>query len=170
MSTAPLPKVQNKDARQPYASMIPALGRTEEATTPAVARASRILVVDEALPIRRALVEILHKLGVTDADIEQATSPEEALEAFRRETPHVVFSEFIGVHAEDGLEVIHEMLDRAPEAKIVLVTAEPRDAPEVRAAVRAGVFAIVEKPLRHDKIRQVLQDLAAEEGGIERYR
>ena len=152
--------------------MIPAIGGGQRASghdagSPA---SSRILVVDEAQVVRATLVEILRKLGVPDEDVEEATSAEEALAAFRRAPPHVVFAELVGVHPEDGLEVIHEMLERAPRAKVVLVTAEPRDSPEVRAAIRAGVFALVEKPLRHEKIRQVLQDLHAEEGGVERLR
>lgn len=150
--------------------MIPALGGTHDMPAEAAARPSRVLVLDEAVPVRNALAEILHKLGFPVADLEQASTAEEALAAFRREVPHVVFAELVGVHPEDGLEVIHEMLERAPGVRVVLVTAEARDSPEVRAAVRAGVFAIVEKPLRHEKIRQVLADLAAEEGGIERFR
>ena len=149
--------------------MIPALGGAAPGE-PEVAQSTHVLVVDEALPVRRTLVDILLKLGVASGDIHEATSADEALAAFRKDTPHVVFAELVGVHPEDGLEVIHEMLERAPTAKVVLVTAEPRDSPEVRAAIRAGVFALIEKPLRHDKIRQVLQDLAAEEGGIERLR
>lgn len=151
--------------------MIPALGAGSGSTeAPEAVAPSRVLILDEALPVRRTLVEILHKLGIADTDIEETSSPEEALASFRRDPPHVVFAELVGVHPEDGLEVIHEMLDRAPNAKIVLVSAEARDSPEVRAAIRAGVFAFIEKPLRHEKIRQVMQDLAAEEGGIERLR
>lgn len=149
--------------------MIPALGG-KEVPQEAEASPERVLIMDEALPVRNALAEILQKLGVAEHDVELTSTAEEALAAFRRETPHVVFAELIGIHPEDGLEVIHEMLDRAPRAKIVLVTAEPRDSAEVRAAVRAGVFAVVEKPLRHEKIRQVMQELMAEEGGIERLR
>lgn len=151
--------------------MIPALGAgTGSTEEPQPAVSSRVLVLDEALPVRRTLVEILHKLGVADADIEQATTPDEALAAFLREPPHVVFAELVGVHPEDGLEVIHEMLDRAPASKVILLTSESRDAPEVRAALRAGIFAYIEKPLRYEKIRQVLQDIQSEEGNIERLR
>lgn len=149
--------------------MIPAIGSSEAGEAPAFT-SNRILILDEALPVRNTLVDILRKLGIDDGDVEQTTSADEALEAFRREVPHVVFAELVGIHPEDGLEVIHEMLDAAPGIKIVLITAEPRDSAEVRAAVRAGVFALIEKPLRHEKIRQVMQELSAEEGGIERLR
>lgn len=130
----------------------------------------RVLIVDEATPVVRALREILHKLGLPREDVVHASTPTEALAWFKKEPPKVVFAEFIGTHNEDGLEVIHEMLERAPDAKIVLLTAEGRDCPEVRAALRAGIFAHLEKPLRYEKVRQVMQDLASEEGNIERLR
>jgi len=147
-------------------TMIPGLqGKTPAEEEPTVAVTSRVLVIDDALPIRRALAEALGKLGVRTDDLLEATDEAEALELFATAHPHVVFTEFVGVRTEDGLEVIHEMLERDPSARIVLVTAEPRDSPEVRAAIRAGVFAYIEKPIRHEKIRAVLQELEAEEGG-----
>ncbi len=151
--------------------MIPTLGKNREATEEVVvATPQRVLIADEALPIRRILLEILHKLGTSADRIIVATDAEETLAAFREHRPQLAFVEFMGVHLEDGLDVIHAMLETDPEARIVLLTAEPRESPEVRAAIRAGVFAVVEKPLRHEKIRAVLADLESEIGGIERYR
>lgn len=152
--------------------MIPSVGgRAGEAQrAPERQRPRRVLVVDEAPPVVRALLEALQKSGVAREDVRVAAGAEEALEAFRSETPDVVFAELVGTRPEDGLEVVLEMLDRAPETKVVLVTAESREAPEVRAAIRAGAFAFIEKPLRHEKVRQVMQDLESEEGGIERFR
>lgn len=153
--------------------MIPTLGRGgahDASQKEAAPQLRRVLIADEALPVRRVLLDILKKLGTPEKDILVGTDPGEALELFRKGAPTVVFMELIGVHPEDGLEVMHEMLDHDPEVKIVLITSESRDSAEVRAAVRAGVFAIVDKPLRHEKIRNVLAELESELGGIERYR
>lgn len=154
--------------------MIPGLGRdvapkAEGAKTPQL-DAGIVLVVDESLPIRNKLVEILQKMGSVGGRILQASNEDEALALFRQHRPRLVFAELIGVHPEDGLEIVHAMLELDPATRVVLVSAEPRDSPEIRAAVRAGVFAYVEKPLRYEKIRAVLADLEAEEGGIERFR
>jgi len=131
-----------------------------------------MLLLEEAAPVRARLLDILHKLGVQDEEMAFATDAGEALSWFQpgQQPPGVVFAELLGVHPEEGLEIVHEMLDRAPKTKIVLVTAEPRESPEVRAALRAGIFAYVEKPIRFEKIRAVLVDLASEEGGVERLR
>lgn len=152
--------------------MIPAVGggQSDASLDEPLLGVPRVLIVDEATPVVRGLREILHRLGVAREDVVHASTPTDALAWFKGEPPRVVFAEFIGTHNEDGLEVIHEMLERAPDVKVVLLTAEGRDAPEVRAALRAGIFAHVEKPIRMDKIRAVMQDLAAEEGNIERYR
>ena len=133
-------------------------------------RPRSILIVDEALPVVRAVLDALLKMGVSREDVRIAMGAHEALESFRQHLPDVVFAELVGTRPEDGLEVLHEMLEASPDLKVVLVTAEARDSPEVRAAIRAGVFAFIEKPLRHDKIRAVMQDLESEEGGIERFR
>lgn len=151
--------------------MIPALGPSSlgsEARSPL--DHGTVLVVDESLPVRAKLVEVLEKLGTAGGKILQATTPEEALAAFRAHRPQVVFAELIGVHPEDGLEVIHAMLDIDPATRVVLVSAEPRESAEVRAAVRAGVFAVIEQPLRAEKVRHVLQELEGEESAIERLR
>lgn len=155
--------------------MIPTLGGTGTGQSPpsrgpAPRAACQVLVLDESIPVQRALLDSLAKLGIPRDEVVVATTPEEALAAFRAQPPRIVFAELIGTRPEDGLEIVLEMLDRSPDSKVVLVTAEARDSAEVRAAVRAGVFAVVEKPLRSEKIRQVLQDLETEEGGIERYR
>lgn len=151
--------------------MIPAIGPdAAPADDGPLLGVPRVLIVDEAIPVVRALRDILHKLGIAREDVVHASTPADALAWFRGDAPAIVFAEFIGVHNEDGLEVIHEMLDRAPQAKIVLLTAEGRDCPEVRAALRAGIFAHVEKPLRVEKIKQIMQDLQTEEGSIERMR
>lgn len=130
----------------------------------------KILVVDEALPVRRALLDTFHKLGIPAADVVGLTDADEALERFARLNPALVFSEFVGDTPEVGLAMIREMLALDPYVKVILVTAEPRDSPHVRAAIRAGVFALLEKPLRHEKIRHCLMEIENEAGGIERFR
>lgn len=129
----------------------------------------RYLVFDEALPIRRKLQEILYRTGISSTELRVTGTRDEALETFAIHHPHVVFMELPGAPG-DGLEMVLEMLEVDPQVRIVLVTAESQDSAVVRSAVRAGVFAVISKPLRHEKVRQVIAELDAEEGGIERFR
>lgn len=150
--------------------MIPGLNRGPSVEVVVSLRLRSVLLVDPAVPIQRKLIEILHRAGVPAAQLTPVGEPDAAVEAFARQHPGLVFAEFAGKRPEEGLDMILEMLQIDPQAKIILVTAEPLDSPLVRTAVRAGVFAVIEKPLRHEKIRQVLSEIEAEEGGIERFR
>lgn len=150
--------------------MIPGLTRDPLAPDAVSLRLRRVLVADEALPIRRKLLEVLHRAGLSGQQVRTVQSAEEALEVFAREHPALVFTEFVGTGERAGIGMILEMLEVDPQAKIVLVTAEDPEGPLVRQAVRAGVFAVVRKPVRHEKIRLVLGEIEAEESGIERYR
>ncbi|HET6404389.1 MAG TPA: response regulator [Candidatus Thermoplasmatota archaeon] len=147
--------------------MIPGL---EKATAGAVSlRLRHVLIVDDALPVRRKLIEILHRSGLSATEMSQAESAEHALEIFAMQNPTLIFAEFVG-EGSAGLEMVLEMLHIDPQAKVVLVTADDPASPMVRAAIRAGVFGVVQKPLRHEAIRQILAEIESEEGGIERYR
>lgn len=151
--------------------MIPTLhGRAERDAQPTPVTVRKVLVVDEAAPVRRSLLEMLHRLGIPTQSVFVEHEAETALEVFVREHPTLVFTELLGDDAQKGLDMVLEMLGIDPHVKVVLVTAEPSDSPLVRRAVRAGVFAVVEKPLRHDKVRAVLTELDNEVGGVERYR
>lgn len=150
--------------------MIPRLGHEPVVPATVSLRLRTVLVVDEALPIRRKLLDILHRAGVGADEVATATDSAGALARFAHAPPSLVFTELVGADAGEGLGMVLEMLRLDPEARIVLVTAEDPESAIVRQAVRAGVFAVVRKPLRPESIRQVLVEIEAEEGGIERFR
>lgn len=151
--------------------MIPGLGAVQSSSPQPelTLRLRHVLVVDEALPVRRKLLEILHRAGLAASEVRMAEDAERAMGVFAKEHPTLVFCELVGA-PEKGLEMVLEMLQMDPHAKIVLVTAEDVNGAVVRQAIRAGAFGVVKKPLRHEAIRQILAEIEAEEGGIERYR
>lgn len=134
------------------------------------AKVTKVLLVDDALAVRRKLSEILHRSGIHASDLLTATEPEAAMELFVREHPAIVFAELVGDSPDVGLDMVSEMLQLDPQVRIVLVTGEDPQGAIVRRAVRLGVFAVVPKPLRHEKVRAVLQEIDSEDGGVERFR
>lgn len=150
--------------------MIPTIRSREVQAEAVVLKVRKVLIVDEAPPVRRMLLETFHKLGLPSADVLVTGASDEALELFARSNPSIVFCELVGEDPQSGLDMVLEMLALDPHVKVVLVTAEPSESLLVRKAVRAGVFALVQKPLRHEKIRNVLTEIENEAGGIERYR
>lgn len=151
--------------------MIPGLEGKGEGRPVVSLQMRRVMLVDDAAPVRRNLLEILHRVGgVGGAQVAVAESLDRAMELFAQQHPSLVFTELVGAHAGEGLEMIAEMLRLDPKVRIVLVTAEDPSSTVVRQAVRMGVFAVVPKPLRHERFRQVFSEIEAEEGGIQRFR
>lgn len=148
--------------------MIPGIEVVPNAETLTL-RVRKVLVVDEALPVRRKLLDILHRAGVPASEVHMATSSDEALEIFALQNPTLVLCELVGDPTR-GLGMILEMLSIDPHAKVVLVTAEDASSAPVRQAIRAGVFGVLQKPLRHEMVRNLLAEIDSEEGGIERFR
>lgn len=129
-----------------------------------------VLVVDESATIRVLAQEILAKLGYRGDAVDAVRLPREALARIGQPGgPSVVLME-LDFEQEDGLPCALEMLERDPHLKLIVLTAEGTTCERVRRVVRAGAFAVLEKPLRHDKVRAVIADLDMEEGGIERVR
>lgn len=149
--------------------MIPGLQGNTGGSELRVVAVRSVLVVDEAVPVRRKLLDILHRSGVPANEVLNAARADEALEIFARNHPSLVFCEFVE-NPSRGLDMILEMLTLDPQAKVVLITAEDPSSDVVRQAIRAGAFGIVRKPLRHEAIRQILTEIESEEGGIERFR
>jgi two-component system, chemotaxis family, chemotaxis protein CheY len=145
-------------------------GAADEEHAPTVSiQLRQVLIADEAVPVRRKLLECLHRAGFPIQAVSMASDREEALEAFVLKHPRLVFCELLG-NDEDGLAFILELLSIDPQAKVVLVTAHDPQAEPVKRALRAGVYGIVQKPLRHHTVRQLLAEIEADEGGIERFR
>lgn len=145
-------------------------GTLRQEAAPVQVQLRRVLVVDDALPVRRKLQESLARAGIEAAQVRVAKTADEALAVFVMEHADLVFAELVGEDPQEGLRMILEMLHIDPRARIVLVTGEDPTGPLVRQAIRCGVFGVVEKPLRNDKIRQVLAEIESEDGGIERFR
>lgn len=150
--------------------MIPGMNEANASPSGSITiRLRHVLVVDEAVPIQRKLLDILHRSGIATTEITMCSTTDDALEAFALKHPTLVFCELVGEPSR-GLGMVLEMLAIDPQAKIVLVTAEDPAAPVVRSAIRAGAFGVVRKPLRFESIRGVLAEIENEEGGVERYR
>lgn len=131
--------------------------------------ARRVLVVDEAGAVRAKLVNVLEEAEATEVEVVTAGTAAEGLAHLRAQLPRVVFTDLAGDSPEAGLRTILEVLKDHPALPIVLVTAEPRESPLVREAVRMGVFAVLHKPLRNDAIRAVVAELETEESGVARF-
>jgi CheY-like chemotaxis protein len=145
----------------------------------------KVLIVDDSLPVRLTLKRILAQIGIPDDQIFLAENATEGLDFFHRFEPDVVFldvelgdtdgapgdgaatqsAEFGPVSAKprDGGDLAHKMLARDPRLKIVVCTGLGRESEQVAQMIREGIFEVITKPVRADKVREAMR-LAVEEG------
>jgi two-component system KDP operon response regulator KdpE len=107
---------------------------------------SRVLVVDDEAPMRRALAANLRARGY---DVDLAESGEQALELAARHHPDVVVLD-LGLPGMDGLEVI-DGLRGWTHVPIVVLSARGSEADKV-AALDAGADDYVAKPFGMDEL------------------
>ena len=105
----------------------------------------RILIADDDAQIR----EVLHELLGEDYECAEVSSGEEALAVLRREEFDLVLSDIM-MGGITGLEMVPQVLDRAPDTVVIMISGE-QNIESAITALRAGAFDYITKPfdLRH---------------------
>lgn len=107
----------------------------------------RVLIVDDDRVFRLALGKVLMKAGYAITLAEDGDEAEQKLD----EQPFDVMIIDLKMPKKDGLTVLREALHKSPALKVIMITAFGDT--EVQAeAVRLGVFAYTNKPIRRDEI------------------
>ncbi|MEE9304918.1 MAG: response regulator [bacterium] len=103
---------------------------------------SKILVVDDERSVCKELRLFLKGKGYSVAE---AYSGDEALVAYRQESPDVVLLD-IRMPGKDGIEALHEIKALDPEASVIMVTAIHEE--EIaKQAMAEGAFDYITKPI-----------------------
>ncbi len=126
--------------------------------------ALRALIVDDELIVGRRLKPVLEKLGFEVETFEESGL---ALARFLEAGFDVVVSD-IRMKGIDGMTLLDRVRARSRRSKVILITGYP--SPEVAAeAMSRGAFEVLSKPLRTDRLREVVRRAAASllEGGDE---
>ena len=103
---------------------------------------SKILVVDDEISVCKELRLFLKGKGYSVAE---AYSGDEALEAYKQESPDVVLLD-IRMPGKDGIETLHELKALDPDASVIMVTAVHEE--EIaKKAMSEGAFDYITKPI-----------------------
>lgn len=129
----------------------------------------KILIVDDSPTIRITIKESLEKLGVPAERIEVASSGHEAIARFDRFQPGLVLLDLV-LPDIDGYDVATRLLAKDPRLKIAIITGAKEDDPRLSQLLSMGVFEIVRKPIRSDRLEQLLNLLEKEEQAYRRIR
>jgi two-component system chemotaxis response regulator CheY len=111
-------------------------------------KGKRVLIVDDATIIRLMLKKMLARYGVVVAG--EALDGEEAIRMFDALTPDFVTMD-ITMPNLDGISATRQILQRHPEARIIMVSALGQER-KVKEAIEAGAMDFIVKPLKEERL------------------
>jgi two-component system, NtrC family, response regulator AtoC len=117
---------------------------------------SRVLVVED----RPAILKLLSSILSDAYDVVTAPDGAVALELLELAPAEVVLTD-IRMPGVSGFEVLRMALDRAPQARVLMMTAYA-NVPDAVAAMRLGAYDYVAKPLEADEIRLIVARAVAD--------
>lgn len=113
--------------------------------------AARVLVVDDALFMRRMVSDILKKEGVEVCG--EAENGKDAVEKYKQLKPDLVTMDIVMPKIEeiDGIGAVKEIMKADPQAKIIMVSAMGQHSLVVEA-IQAGAKDFVTKPFQPSRV------------------
>lgn len=108
---------------------------------------SRILVIDDEVSIQESLEMFLSEKGLS---VCTAGTGKEGIESWHSHKPHVVILD-IRLPDVSGLEVLRQISDADPDAKVIMITAH-HDMETTIEAMRNGAYDYIHKPLDVDEL------------------
>ncbi|MDM8549629.1 response regulator [Desulfobacterales bacterium HSG2] len=127
----------------------------------------KILIVDDQQSIRKAMILILRRLGITD--VVQGEDPYEALTHLKKEKFDLIISDvhmpspLPGVPAKSGIELLKAVKQVPALEKIpFLIVSTDSEMKTVVKAMQSGVSGYIIKPFTEKAVREKLEMLGFE--------
>lgn len=123
---------------------------------------ARILIIDDSAFTRRQLLRALREL---EHDVREAKSGKEGLEALPDYRPDFVITDLL-MPEMDGfafIEAVRSRTDNLAKTPIVVLSADVQESSRSRTS-DLGAERFLNKPVRPDAIRTVLEELTAAAG------
>ncbi len=111
--------------------------------------AKRLLIVDDALIMRKRIRDIAEEVGWQVAG--EAKNGEEALALYEQEKPDLVTLDIV-MPKMDGVEALKQLIASDPKARVVMVSAVDQKA-KLTECIQTGALDFIVKPF--EKIRLV---------------
>jgi len=113
----------------------------------------RILVVDDEEPVRAICVRMLTPLGFA---VETAANGDQAIACFEKQPFDLVITDYRMPGTLSGLALGHALKERAPQTRIILMTAFPAIDTAVET-LRLGAFDYLVKPFDKTQLIHCVQ-------------
>jgi DNA-binding NtrC family response regulator len=128
------------------------------------------LVVDDSKTIRLSVVKALQNQDRSGTILEAASEREAIARFMENPAVDIVFLDMVLENQGTAIDTARAMLAARPETRIVLVTGLAREHPDVVAAISAGAFHYLRKPIRESDVKTTLVDIESEQGNVGRIR
>jgi two-component system, chemotaxis family, chemotaxis protein CheY len=117
---------------------------------------ARVLVVDDALFMRRMLSDILKKEGIEICG--EAENGKDAIEKYKQLKPDLVTMDIVMPKIEeiDGVGAVKEIIKVDPQAKIIMISAMGQHSLVVEA-IQAGAKDFVTKPFQPSRVIEAVK-------------
>jgi two-component system chemotaxis response regulator CheY len=117
---------------------------------------ARVLVVDDALFMRRMLSDILKKEGIEICG--EAENGKDAIDKYQQLKPDLVTMDIVMPKIEeiDGIGAVKEIVKIDPQAKIIMVSAMGQHSLVVEA-IQAGAKDFVTKPFQPSRVVEAVK-------------
>ena len=116
----------------------------------------RVLIVDDALFMRKMLSDILKKEGIEVCG--EAENGKEAVEKYQQLKPDLVTMDIVMPKMEeiDGVAAVREIMKIDPQAKIIMVSAMGQHSLVVEA-IQAGAKDFITKPFQPSRVFEAIK-------------
>ena len=125
-------------------------------------RKMRVLIVEDDVAARRGLTELVRAWGY---EAEAAADGVDALEKVTAFRPSIVLADLV-MPRMDGLELLRTLKEQMTDATVILLTAQGSVDSAV-AAMKDGAYDYLTKPVDPQRLRAMLQTLAARESSLQ---
>ncbi|VVB88341.1 Chemotaxis protein CheY [uncultured archaeon] len=118
----------------------------------------KLLIVDDAPYVLKALSD---SLGAHGHEVYGAGNGEEALEKYNEINPDIVLMDVL-MPKLDGVSATRNLIERDPEAKIIVVTAVGKHGLE-KECIKAGASGFIMKPFKTKDLLKIINSLGEHE-------
>lgn len=113
----------------------------------------KIMIVDDALFMRKTIRKILEESGYTD--IIEAVDGESALEAYDEARPDLMLLD-ITMPGISGLDVLAEIRKKDSDAKVIMCSAVGQEM-MIQKAILMGADDFIVKPFKKDEFKKIVR-------------
>ena len=121
--------------------------------------AKRLLIVDDALIMRKRIKDIAERAGWEVAG--EATNGEEAVELYRKESPDLVTLDIV-MPKMDGVTALKHVLAADPQARVVMISAVDQKE-KLSECIGSGAVDFIVKPFDSVRLKRFFEKYLAAE-------